>query len=194
MAETTSEATPRTPAKKTAKKAAAKKAAAKKSTSSRTGAKKAPTSKAANREVAEEQAPARKAPARRATPKDAAEKPSSTPPRSHEEEGSNSENGHGATAGGSSEGRPKASNGGRAALLAAQQLVELTGKEFEGIVGISRTDDGWTAQVEILEMRRIPDTTDVLAVYEVVVDEDGDLVEYRRTDRYTRGSAGEDRR
>ena len=30
-------------------------------------------------------------------------------------------------------------------------------------------------QVEVLEVRRIPDTTDVLALYEVEVDTDGDL-------------------
>lgn len=95
---------------------------------------------------------------------------------------------------GGGDGGRGAPTGARAALLAAQQLVDLTGREFEGIVGISKTDDGWTAQVEILEMRRIPDTTDVLAVYEVTVDQSGDLVGYRRTDRYTRGSAGDDRR
>ncbi len=84
-------------------------------------------------------------------------------------------------------------SGTQAAVRGAHQLVELTGKEFEGIVGVRKGDDGWSVQVEVLEMRRIPSTTDVLAVYEVDLDGDGDLVGYRRADRYVRGSAGEDR-
>lgn len=89
---------------------------------------------------------------------------------------------------------PKAApRGAQVALVGAEQLVELTGKEFEGIVGIAKSEDGWTIEVEVLEMRRIPTTTDVLAAYEVTLDQSGDLVGYRRLDRYVRGSAREER-
>jgi hypothetical protein len=84
-------------------------------------------------------------------------------------------------------------SGRQLAVGAAEQLVELTGKEFEGIVGLVRTDDGWAVQVEVLELRRIPSTTDVLAVYEVGLDDSGELTEYRRVHRYVRGEAREDR-
>ncbi|MFC7494235.1 MULTISPECIES: gas vesicle protein [unclassified Nocardioides] len=94
---------------------------------------------------------------------------------------------------GGSGGEQGAPRGAQVALVGAQQLVDLTGKEFEGIVGIAKDDDGWTIQVEVLEMRRIPTTTDVLAVYDVTVDQSGDLTGYRRVDRYVRGSAGEER-
>jgi hypothetical protein len=80
------------------------------------------------------------------------------------------------------------------AVQGARQLVDLTGKEFEGIAGFTRSDDGWKVQVEVLELRRVPTTTDVLAVYEVELDADGDLVGYSRKERYVRGSAGEERR
>ena len=60
------------------------------------------------------------------------------------------------------------------------------------MTGLERTDDGWTVQVEVVEVRRIPDTTDVLALYEVDVDSDGDLQGYRRLRRYARGCPGED--
>ena len=86
--------------------------------------------------------------------------------------------------------RPK---GMRLAVQAAEQLVGLTGKEFEGIVGLSKSEDGWAVAVEVLEMRRVPSTTDVIAVYEVDVDQDGDLTGYRRRNRYLRGEAGDDR-
>ena len=78
------------------------------------------------------------------------------------------------------------------AQSAARQLLELTGREAEGVTGLERTDDGWKILVEVVEVRRIPDTTDVLALYEVAVDEDGDLESYRRLRRYTRGVPGED--
>ena len=78
------------------------------------------------------------------------------------------------------------------AAQAAQQLLELTGKGVEGVTGLERTDDGWKVHVEVVEVRRIPDTTDVLALYEVQVDEDGDLMGYRRLRRYARGVPGED--
>jgi hypothetical protein len=46
--------------------------------------------------------------------------------------------------------------------------------------------------LEVLEVRRIPETTDVLAKYEVETDDQGSLTGYRRAGRYTRGSARED--
>ncbi len=45
----------------------------------------------------------------------------------------------------------------------------------------------------MLELRRIPNTTDVLAIYEVTVDSDGDLEGYRRLHRYVRGRPGRTR-
>lgn len=80
----------------------------------------------------------------------------------------------------------------RIASAAARQLLELTGREVEGVTGLERTEDGWTVRVEVVEVRRIPDTTDVLALYEVEVDEDGDLTGYQRVRRYSRGVPGED--
>jgi hypothetical protein len=75
---------------------------------------------------------------------------------------------------------------------AAEQLSRLTGKRVEGVTGIESDDDAWRVTVEILELRRIPDSTDVLALYEVDADEKGNLLGYRRLRRYSRGSAGED--
>jgi hypothetical protein len=45
--------------------------------------------------------------------------------------------------------------------------------------------------VEVVEVRRIPDTTDVLALYEVEMDTDGAMEGYRRLRRYARGVPGE---
>lgn len=81
-------------------------------------------------------------------------------------------------------------SGSRIASEAARQLAELTGREVEGVTGLQKEDDdGWRVEVELLELRRVPTTTDVLATYEVDVDSSGDLQGYRRTRRYVRGKA-----
>jgi hypothetical protein len=43
----------------------------------------------------------------------------------------------------------------------------------------------------VLELRRIPETSDVLATYEVELDDDGSLTGYRRVKRYTRAQTEE---
>lgn len=79
----------------------------------------------------------------------------------------------------------------KVARIAAQQLSELTGREPECVIGIHRTDDGWQVELEVVESRRIPDSTDILATYEVQTDEDGDLMGYQRVRRYVRGKGGD---
>ena len=73
------------------------------------------------------------------------------------------------------------------AIAAAAQLSELIGKMPEGIVSVEKSDDGWRVQLEVVESRRIPETTDILAVYEVDVGTEGDVISYRRLNRYVRG-------
>ncbi|MEU8585782.1 gas vesicle protein [Streptomyces sp. NPDC048664] len=70
---------------------------------------------------------------------------------------------------------------------AAGQLQELLGRAPESVSAIKPTDDGWEAEVEVLELERIPETTSVMGTYRVTLDEEGDLVAYERTRRYTRG-------
>ena len=52
-----------------------------------------------------------------------------------------------------------------------------------------RTRDGWRVTLEVLELRRVPETTDVLASYLVELDRDGNLVAYERLHRYHRSEA-----
>jgi gas vesicle protein GvpO len=73
-----------------------------------------------------------------------------------------------------------------AARRAAEHVVDFTGRDVETVVAIDGSDDGWKVGVEVVETRRIPDTQDVLAIYEVRLDRGGDLVSYRRTRRYAR--------
>jgi Gas vesicle synthesis protein GvpO len=90
----------------------------------------------------------------------------------------------------------RASNRGAKRITAAQAaqagmrgLVDLIGKQPEGITSVEPSeDDGWLIGVEVIEDQRVPSSADVLAVYEAELDADGDLLSYRRISRYTRGS------
>lgn len=79
------------------------------------------------------------------------------------------------------------------ARRACAELAELLGREPEGVISLEPDDAGWRVGIEVVETRRIPDTADVIAEYEVMVDGRGRLTSYRRVRRYTRGSVQEDR-
>lgn len=74
-----------------------------------------------------------------------------------------------------------------AARSAARHVQELTGRDPEGVTSLERQDDGWLVGIEVVETHRIPDSTDILAVYQVTVGDHGELVSYRRDQRYYRG-------
>ncbi|MGH3170768.1 MAG: gas vesicle protein GvpO [Trebonia sp.] len=86
--------------------------------------------------------------------------------------------------------RPKftAAEAGRQGL---EQIAQLTGKDPEGVTGVARAEDGWTVTVEVVEDRRIPSSTDILATYETQLSADGELDSYRRVRRYPRGRGDE---
>lgn len=169
--------------KSTTKKATSKRTATKKSTTKKAPASKSSASTSTAQEESPSGTPAKKS-AKKASPR---KRTSSAEDRSTRAPSSRS---------GSSAPRAEASkkrSGLQIAQEAARQLLELTGREAEGVVGMERTDDGWRIEVEVVEVRRIPDTTDVLALYEITVDEDGDVEGYRRLRRYGRGVPGEER-
>ncbi|MFF8828279.1 gas vesicle protein [Streptomyces sp. NPDC015131] len=88
---------------------------------------------------------------------------------------------------GHGEGRPRRVSAPKAMRSAAEQLHELLGRSPESVSAIRPTDDGWEAEVEVLELERIPETTSVLASYRVTLDTEGELMAYERIRRYTRG-------
>jgi len=77
----------------------------------------------------------------------------------------------------------------RAVQAAREQLRQLSGTEAETVSSFAHTRDGWRVTLEVVEVRRIPETTDVLASYAVELDDDGNLVAYERVRRYQRSEA-----
>lgn len=76
------------------------------------------------------------------------------------------------------------------AVRAREQLVQLTGLEPDTLAALYKDDRGWHATVILIEMKRIPESNDVLGTYETLLDDEGNLVSYKRTSRYHRGDVG----
>ncbi|MFI0165252.1 gas vesicle protein [Streptomyces sp. NPDC017082] len=88
----------------------------------------------------------------------------------------------------------KTAGGRRPALMevlrqARAQLTELTGLVPETVSSFEQTEDGWSLEVEVLELARVPDTMSLMASYQVELDPEGQLTGYRRVRRYERGRA-----
>jgi Gas vesicle synthesis protein GvpO len=76
-----------------------------------------------------------------------------------------------------------------AAQRAREQLEELLGKPVESVSSLERTHDGWVVALEVVELSRIPESTDVLASYELELDDDLNFRRYQQARRYHRSQA-----
>jgi flagellar biosynthesis GTPase FlhF len=78
------------------------------------------------------------------------------------------------------------------------QVIELStdviGRGLDGIIEVSRNEDNWRAVVEIIERRSVPDTQDILGQYEIELDEQGEVIGYRRLEKYRRSDTGPSQR
>jgi len=77
-------------------------------------------------------------------------------------------------------------------IEAVEQVQELIGRQVESVTGMEKNGSEWNVTLEVLELERVPNTTDVLGKYEVTLDKNGELTSARRTRRYHRAEAGED--
>lgn len=74
---------------------------------------------------------------------------------------------------------------------AVEQVHDLIGRPVESITGVKRDGNEWIVTLEVLELERVPTTTDMLGKYEVTLDKKGELIGTERTRRYPRAEAGE---
>ena len=82
------------------------------------------------------------------------------------------------------DGRLSANELAEAALTTVE---ELTGREPEAVTGLEWDGEFWKVTVDVLELARVPNTTDLLASYAVQLDEGGSLRGYKRLSRFQRG-------
>ena len=64
--------------------------------------------------------------------------------------------------------------------LAKRILHELTGLEISSVVRAEKEDDGWVVRLEVVEKHSIPDSMDILALYETRLDAEGNMREFKR--------------
>ncbi|MFE5296246.1 gas vesicle protein [Streptomyces sp. NPDC056632] len=102
------------------------------------------------------------------------------------------ENGSGGTGGAAKESYDRVPPT-EALRVGVEQLTALLGRTPESVSSLKPTDEGWTAQIEVVEIERIPETTSVMASYEVALRSDGQLLGYERGKRYTRAQVDQKR-
>jgi hypothetical protein len=88
----------------------------------------------------------------------------------------------------SSDGRLYAAELSQAALTTVH---DLTGYEPEAVTGLEWDGEVWQITVDVLELKRVPNTTDMLASYVVRLDEGGSLRGLKRERRFPRGQPSE---
>jgi hypothetical protein len=81
--------------------------------------------------------------------------------------------------------------GSEIAQRAKEQLAQLTGLKPETVSALRKDEEGWHVTVDLIELKRIPEATDVLATYQVLLDDAGNMIGYQRTKRYQRGQVME---
>jgi len=63
---------------------------------------------------------------------------------------------------------------------AKEQLQSLLGLEFSTVAAASKREDGWQVTMELIERKAIPDTQDLLGIYEVLLNDKGEMTGYER--------------
>jgi hypothetical protein len=63
---------------------------------------------------------------------------------------------------------------------AREELGKLTGLKASSTVGATKDAKGWHISVEMVEKHSIPDQMDILATYEALLDEEGNLLSFER--------------
>jgi hypothetical protein len=83
------------------------------------------------------------------------------------------------------------------AALTMAQVVESTMRhmsmlklKMSAVTAVSRMDDGWRVTAEMLERKAVPDTSDLLGVYDLQLDAAGNVLRYERTHMRRRSDLG----
>lgn len=67
-----------------------------------------------------------------------------------------------------------------AIVKAKEQLQSILNLEVSSVIGASKREDGWQVMIELIERKAVPDTQDLLGVYEVLVNDKGSMINYER--------------
>ncbi|MCZ7664880.1 MAG: gas vesicle protein [Thermoleophilia bacterium] len=79
------------------------------------------------------------------------------------------------------------------AFKAKEQLCSLTGLDVDTVSALEKQEHSWRVVLELVEMRKIPESSNMLGTYEAILNDQGGLLSYRRTRRYQRGDGMDER-
>ena len=69
-------------------------------------------------------------------------------------------------------------------------ITELLGKEPEGFSSIEKNNEGWTVVCDVLDKKSVPETYDLLKVFEFIVDKECRIVRFKQLKKIRRGDLG----
>ncbi len=72
------------------------------------------------------------------------------------------------------------------------EFPALINLQASGVVGVSRSEDGWVVSIEMVEKKSIPDSMDVLGCYEIKLDDGGEIRDFSRVKLRRRGDTIEE--
>jgi hypothetical protein len=75
---------------------------------------------------------------------------------------------------------------------AQAEFISLGKTPANVITSLTKTEEGWTLLLEALERKAIPDTMDVLGLYELHLDDVGNIVGFDRKKLRKRGETKEE--
>ena len=64
---------------------------------------------------------------------------------------------------------------------ARSELASLTGLELGSTLAANREGEGWRVSIDVVEKHSLPDGMDILATYDVLLDEGGNVTGFTRT-------------
>jgi hypothetical protein len=75
---------------------------------------------------------------------------------------------------------------------AHEDFARLSKLPVNAVIGLSKMEGVWVVSLESLERKAIPDTMDILGLYEVRMDSEGGLLGFERKKLRKRGETKED--
>ncbi len=64
---------------------------------------------------------------------------------------------------------------------ARREINLLTGLDVSSTVGAEKNGDEWLVKMEVVEKHSIPEGMDILATYEMRLDMNGNIIDFKRT-------------
>ena len=74
---------------------------------------------------------------------------------------------------------------------AQADFVTLSKLPISAVIGLSKKGEGWTVSLEAVERKAIPETMDVLGIYEVHLDDEANVLSFERKKLRKRGETAE---